>query len=41
MTIVTDSRPNRCAQQAILTALDTIMNDGTSWTVSIDLEKSS
>ena len=32
-------RPNRCAQQAILTALD-IMNDGNDWIVDIDLEKS-
>jgi group II intron reverse transcriptase/maturase len=31
-------RPNRCAQQAILTALD-IMNDGEDWIVDIDLEK--
>ena len=31
-------RPNRCAQQAILTALD-IMNDGNDWIVDIDLEK--
>ena len=31
-------RPNRCAQQAILTALD-MMNDGNDWIVGIDLEK--
>ena len=31
-------RPNRCAQQAILTALD-MMNDGDDWIVDIDLEK--
>ena len=31
-------RPNRCAQQAILTALDMI-NDGNDWIVDIDLEK--
>ena len=31
-------RPNRCAQQAILTALD-MMNDGNNWIVDIDLEK--
>lgn len=31
-------RPNRCAQQAIITALD-IMNDGNDWIVDIDLEK--
>ena len=31
-------RPNRCAQQAVLTALD-IMNDGNDWIVDIDLEK--
>jgi group II intron reverse transcriptase/maturase len=31
-------RPNRCAQQALLTALD-IMNDGNDWIVDIDLEK--
>ena len=31
-------RPNRCAQQAILTALD-MMNDGNDWIVDIDLEK--
>ena len=31
-------RPNRCAQQAILTAL-AIMNDGKDWIVDIDLEK--
>ena len=31
-------RPNRCAQQAVLTALD-IMNDGNNWIVDIDLEK--
>ena len=31
-------RPNRCAQQAILTALDR-MNDGNDWIVDIDLEK--
>ncbi len=31
-------RPNRCAQQAILTALD-MMNDGYDWIVDIDLEK--
>ena len=31
-------RPNRCAQQAILTALN-IMNDGNDWIVDIDLEK--
>lgn len=31
-------RPNRCAQQAILTALD-MMNDGNEWIVDIDLEK--
>lgn len=31
-------RPNRCAQQAILTALD-MMNDDNDWIVDIDLEK--
>ena len=31
-------RPNRCAQQAIITALD-MMNDGNEWVVDIDLEK--
>ena len=31
-------RPNRCAQQAIITALD-MMNDGNDWVVDIDLEK--
>ena len=31
-------RPNRCAQQAIMTALD-VMNDGYDWIVDIDLEK--
>ena len=31
-------RLNRCAQQAILTALD-MMNDGNEWIVDIDLEK--
>lgn len=31
-------RPNRCAQQAILTALE-IMNDGCDWIVDIDMEK--
>ena len=31
-------RPNRCAQQAILTALE-MMNDGNDWIVDIDLEK--
>ena len=31
-------RPNRCAQQAVLKALD-IMNDGNDWIVDIDLEK--
>lgn len=31
-------RPNRCAQQAIITALD-MMNDGDDWIVDIDLEK--
>ncbi len=31
-------RPNRCAQQAIMTALD-MMNDGNDWIVDIDLEK--
>ncbi len=31
-------RPNRCAQQAVLTALE-IMNDGCDWIVDIDLEK--
>ena len=31
-------RPNRCAQQAVLTALD-LMNDGNDWIVDIDLEK--
>ena len=31
-------RPNRCAQQAILTALD-MMNDGNDWIADIDLEK--
>ncbi|MBQ8084519.1 MAG: group II intron reverse transcriptase/maturase [Lachnospiraceae bacterium] len=31
-------RPNRCAQQAILMALD-MMNDGNEWIVDIDLEK--
>ena len=31
-------RPNRCAQQAILTALD-MMNCGNNWIVDIDMEK--
>lgn len=31
-------RPNRCAQQAVLTALE-MMNDGHNWIVDIDLEK--
>ncbi len=31
-------RPNRCAHQAIITALD-MMNDGSDWIVDIDLEK--
>ena len=31
-------RPNRCAQQAILAALD-MMNDRNDWIVDIDLEK--
>lgn len=31
-------RPNRCAQQAVLKALD-MMNDGSDWIVDIDLEK--
>ena len=31
-------RPSRCAQQAILTALD-MMNGGNDWIVNIDLEK--
>ena len=31
-------RPDRCAQQAILTALD-MMNEGKDWIVDIDLEK--
>ena len=31
-------RPNRCAQQAILKALE-MMNDGNDWIVDIDLEK--
>jgi len=31
-------RPNRCAQQAIIKALD-MMNDGNDWIVDIDLEK--
>ena len=31
-------RPNRCAQQAIMKALD-MMNDGYDWIVDIDLEK--
>jgi RNA-directed DNA polymerase len=31
-------RPNRCAQQAVLTALE-MMNEGHSWIVDIDLEK--
>ena len=31
-------RPNRCAQEAIITALD-MMNDGYDWIVDIDLEK--
>jgi group II intron reverse transcriptase/maturase len=31
-------RPNRCAQQAILKALE-MMNDGNEWIVDIDLEK--
>ena len=31
-------RPNRCAQQAIMTALD-MMNDGNDWIVDIDLER--
>ena len=31
-------RPNRCAQQAIMTALD-MMNEDNSWIVDIDLEK--
>ena len=30
-------RPNRCAQQAILTALE-MMNDGNEWIVDIDLD---
>ena len=33
-------RPNRCAQQAILTALE-MMNDGNDWIVDIRLGKSS
>ncbi len=31
-------RPNRCAQQAIMTALD-MMNEGNDWIVDIDLER--
>lgn len=31
-------RPNKCAQQAIITALN-MMNDGTEWIVDIDMEK--
>ena len=31
-------RPNRCAQQAVLKALE-MMNDGHSWIVDIDLAK--
>lgn len=31
-------RPNRCAQQAVLKALE-MMNDGQSWVVDIDLAK--
>jgi group II intron reverse transcriptase/maturase len=31
-------RPNRCAQQAVITALE-MMNDGHNWIVDIDLEK--
>jgi len=31
-------RPNRCAQQAVIKALE-MMNDGHSWIVDIDLEK--
>lgn len=31
-------RPNRCAQQAIIIALD-MMNDGKDWIVNMDLEK--
>lgn len=31
-------RPNRCAQQAVLRALE-MMNDGHSWIVDIDLAK--
>ena len=31
-------RPNKCAQQAIITALE-MMNDGNNWIVDIDLEK--
>jgi len=31
-------RPKRCAQQAIMTALD-MMNEGNTWIVDIDLEK--
>ncbi len=31
-------RPNRCAQQAVMTALD-MMNEGNDWIVDIDLEK--
>jgi group II intron reverse transcriptase/maturase len=31
-------RPNRCAQQAVITALD-MMNDGYDWIVDIDMEK--
>ncbi|MCB6201006.1 group II intron reverse transcriptase/maturase [Extibacter muris] len=31
-------RPNRCAQQAIITALD-MMNEGNEWIVDIDLER--
>ena len=31
-------RPNRCAQQALMTALD-MMNDGNTWIVDIDMEK--
>ena len=31
-------RPNRCAQQAVITALE-MMNDGNDWIVDIDLEK--
>ena len=37
-TTPTDSDQNRCAQQAVLTALE-MMNDGHNWIVDIDLEK--